>query len=73
MKRAEGGVGPREDNREERGRESGQPTKNYRKIEERIRVGDEPQGREQAREKAIDFIFIHFLNKYTSMPTYKLY
>jgi len=63
LKRAEGGVGPREDNREtKRGRKKRQPAKDYRGIEEKIREGDEPDGREQVREKVIDFIFIFFVH-----------
>jgi len=59
LKRADGGIGPREDNIErERGKEKGQLAKYYRGIEEKIREGDEPEGREQAREKAIDSQFI---------------
>ena len=69
MKRSEGeGVGPREDNRErERGKEKRKAAKNYREIEEKIIEGDELEGREQTRKKAIDFIFI-IPNKYITMP-----
>jgi len=74
LKRAEGeGVRPREDNSEkERGKKKGQPVKDYKRIEKKIKEGDEPKGREQAREKTIDFIFIINFQPWIHMPICRL-